>query len=318
MKMRGSILREDNQLILHISNMGVGQGIFVHEQVEALKKSQNFSHEHFSIREVKENKFLTYLLAARRIQKQINIKNPRIVHIHFGLTAIFAMLGNIFVRRKVDYVVSFYGSDLMSSKIQKFLTIISTYLLRAQLIVVSQNLKDELWQLSTRKYIIPNSVDTIFYDESCENSKQVNLIFPSDPNRTEKDFSFFMNIVRELQTEGFIANITIMTNMSRLQIRNCLTSNTIVCLTSKREGSPQIIKEAIVRGVPCICRPVGDVGDYVNDYQVLTAVSVKDFKELIIQLVTAKGSHAPNCDATQFTSNTMLKKLNEVYFDSIN
>lgn len=320
MRMRGLTLLENNQLILHISNMANGQGIFVHEQIEALNLNlnSNLVHEHFTIRKAKEHKVITYLLAIPRIKKQIRIKNANIVHIHFGLIAIFTLIADIFIKKKINYIVSFYGSDLMSSKIQKLLTIVSTHILRANIIVVSKNLHDELELLKSRKYIIPNSVDPIFFSKDGQDNWIVDLVFTSDPVRPEKDFNFFMSIVRGLQADGFIVNIKIMTHMNRAQIKKCLSQNAIVCLTSKREGSPQIIKEAIVRGIPCICRPVGDVERYVSEYPVLTAVSAEDFKNLIIEVITEKIKFDCHRDLTQFTTATMLKKLNKVYQHVIN
>ena len=316
--MRGPILSDRNHFVLHVSNMAIGQGIFVHEQIEALKANSGIIHEHFTIRMAKDHKVTTYLLAISRIRAQILIKKPSVVHIHFGLTAIFAMLANVFIKRKIRYIISFYGSDLMSSKIQKFLTIIATYILRADIIVVSQNLNDELSILNSRKYIIPNSVDPIFFDKDCRYISEIDLIFPSDPIRPEKDFNFFIRVVRLLQAEGYIVNIKIMTQMSRSQIRNCLSHNSIVCLTSKREGSPQIIKEAIVRGIPCICRPVGDVDRYVNDYSVFTEDSEEGFKTVIKDVISKKTRPSFDTDIRQFTSATMLKRLQEVYHNVIN
>lgn len=318
MRTRGRILSNSNKLILHISNMASGQGIFVHEQIEALKENSSFTHEHFTIRKAKEHKVNTYLLAISRIRAQILIKKPSVVHIHFGLTAIFAMFANMLIKLKIRYVISFYGSDLMSSKMQKFLTIIATYILRADVVVVSQNLNDELSILNSRKYIIPNSVDPLFFDRDTRDISEIDLIFPSDPVRSEKDFNFFIGVIRLLQAEGYIVNIKIMTQMSRVQIRNCLSQNSIVCLTSKREGSPQIIKEAIVRGIPCICRPVGDVDRYVNDYSVFTVDSEEGFKTLIKDVMSKKIRPSFDTDVSQFTSATMLKRLQEVYENVIN
>ncbi|WP_163568268.1 glycosyltransferase [Fodinicola feengrottensis] len=98
--------------ILAVTNLwpegGSFRGVFVEEQVEALRK---LGH-HVDVEVVAQSRgSKDYLLAAPRVRARVKAGSYDVVHIHYGMTAASARLvGN------VPRVLSLYGSDVNSPK----------------------------------------------------------------------------------------------------------------------------------------------------------------------------------------------------------
>ncbi|OZS41311.1 hypothetical protein ASV53_24440 [Photobacterium sanguinicancri] len=88
-----------------------------------------------------------------------------------------------------------------------------------------------------------------------------------------------------------LANEVVLDNLDREQIKSVLANSRLMLLTSDREGSPQVFKEAMAAGLPVLSRNVGDVSvtsqyspnAYVsNDEEFLdTALGILEKKERV-------------------------------------
>lgn len=300
--------------ILHISNVELEQAVFIREELELLRTSENFRHEYLSIK-VSNSKIKTYFNGVLLIRDALERTKFDIVHLHFGLMSIvyaFAIIGK---KNKPKVCVTYYGSDLFNSSFQRSITLLFSSWLGSYSIAVSTGLRNYLrHNLKKMSKVIPNPVNPIFYDQAVEKYTRLKLIFTSDPLRKEKGFEFFLEVLSLLNRKGYITEVVFMKNLSRHAIKSILLEEQIIlCLTSKYEGSPQIIKEALVSQTKCVCKNVGDVSSYVQFQTLKIANDPESFAEAVIDLHINK----PSLDRTQlqdcFQPNGFVESLESVY-----
>jgi glycosyltransferase involved in cell wall biosynthesis len=114
--------------------------------------------------------------------------------------------------------------------------------------------------------ILTCGVDTSFFDPLRSRPidfKSKVIIFPSNPQREEKNFPLFMNVIEKLQLDNIIT-VKWIDKMSREEIRDLLSSADCLLMTSISEGSPQVVKEALSCGLPVVSVPVGNVAEMIE------------------------------------------------------
>lgn len=261
--------------VLWLTNMYPSEksqkGIFVQEQVLSVSKAdKNFTHSVFNIDDFNKYGFLKYFFCNLKLVKELLKKRVDIIHIHFGLSGLSLFPLFIFIlylRPKV--FLTCHGSDLMGGKIVNLITNVVAFFSDA-LILVSSEQCSYLWGVNKRKEIlfIPCGVDSKFfyYKNECitKTEKRVRLIFPSSRSRPEKNYNDFFNVTTRLSLIGIEVCSVYFEDMDRDAIRDAYFDNDLLLLTSKREGSPQVVKEAIFTGLPIVSFDVGDVKDILD------------------------------------------------------
>ena len=89
------------------------------------------------------------------------------------------------------------------------------------------------------------------------------LLFPADVRRPEKDHALFEAAAAELSGRGWTVETSALGGVSREEVWQRMAAADVVVLTSLREGSPQVVKEARVVGARVASTDVGDVGSYL-------------------------------------------------------
>lgn len=217
-----------------------------------------------------------YLKSIPKLRKKIKNNKYDIVHAHYIFSAFAASMAGSF-----PLVVSLMGSDTYMSAIWRFVVRIFYRLRWDATIVKTQHMKDIL--KISKLYIIPNGVnmerfkviDKEFSREHIKYLSQKKLvIFVADPARSEKNFALAKRVIETLDD----SNVDLMPvfNVPNEQIPYYLNAADVLLLTSKWEGSVNIVKEALACNLPIVSTDVGDVrnntagveGCYVCSYNV--------------------------------------------------
>lgn len=212
-----------------------------------------------------------YINATINLRKFLKGKNYDVLHAHYGLSGIIALLAN----RCLPLVVSFMGDDLLGSnrkngeisKLSVFLTgvnrLMASRYYRFSIVKSAQMLRI----LNIRNAeVIPNGVNLKYFypEDKTKSRKELNLpateiiiVFVSNPSRTEKNYSLAKEAVEYLNRDN--VRLIPVFNMTHNEICKWLNASDVVLLTSFHEGSPNIIKEAMACNCPVVSTDVGDV-----------------------------------------------------------
>ena len=231
-------------------------GIFIKEQYEYLRNNFGIETKLFVLEG--ENFFKKYIKPAFKLYRIIKNFQPDIIHIHYGLSGIPILLIYPLIKKQ-RIICTFHGTDINYGGIvtlfSKLLTFITT-----RNIAVSKEIFSKLKRNAVH---IPCGVDPFFPLISKIQSRENKIIFPADPKRHVKNYSLFLDVVSILRNK-LNFEIVLFDKKTRNEVRDALISSKCMVLTSLSEGSPQVVKEAIICNLPVVATPVGDVPELIE------------------------------------------------------
>ena len=203
--------------------------------------------------------FLGYLLSIIPLINAIKKEKPNCIHSHYSLSAFVSTVALFFVRSKIKHVVSLMGSDAQSKGWKKYLIRLFHKKYWSYTIVKSESMAI---QLNLNDYnVIPNGVDLNKIKPIDEiDSKNLNtVIFVADPSRFSKNFPLAQKSIDIAKLSNQKINFLTKFNMLHKDVVELLNSSSCLLLTSRWEGSPNIVKEAMACNIPIVSTNVGDV-----------------------------------------------------------
>jgi len=205
-----------------------------------------------------------------------------VVHAHFGLT----LVSTQFVRAPV--VVTFHGSDLLvnpTKYVSRFLAPSAS-----GVIVVAQRLKESLGYgdvipcgIRVEDFALPAGHRS---GTRPRDTGRLRVLFPSDTERVIKDYGLFRAVRQELERMGRRVEEVHLVNVDRARVREVYWDCDLLLLTSRSEGSPTVIKEAIAAKLPFVSVDVGDVAEWAAAVHFGVVVRERD-PRLIAEAATA-------------------------------
>jgi len=229
-----------------------GYAPFVTEQVEALEQ-QGLACQFFPMQ---GKGFWGYLRQLPALLHAIKSFNPNIIHAHYGLCGLFANL-----QRRVPVVTTYHGSDINNSHILKISRL--SVRLSAHNIFVSQKNIDIVKPLD--KYsLIPCGINLSDYPILEKNQARKQMGLSCNKNYILFAGAFDNPVKNAALAKAAIAHVLEaelleLKGYDRQQVATLLQAVDALVMTSKAEGSPQIIKEALACGTPIVSVDVGDV-----------------------------------------------------------
>ena len=285
---------------------------FVTEQVEALAK-HGVEFDFFG---VGGKGVLGYLSNLMPLKKKIHEFQPDLLHAHYGLSGLLANL-----QRTVPVVTTYHGSDVHSKGLNLFISKL-TARSSAYNIFVSPKLLELTDYRGDNKSVIPCGVNTttFFPVERAEARKQLGW----DINETYVLFAgAFENEVKNSTLAkaaiSHLQNVRLMElrGYNREQVNLAMNAANCLLMTSHREGSPQVIKEAMACGTPIVSVKVGDVNELLAgvDDCYITTYDSNEIATKIQQAIAFKGkTNGPKCIIDKGLSNEIVvHNILEIY-----
>lgn len=250
---------------------------FVVEQVDALRRL-GVEFEYFGI----EGKGLMgYLKNLPSLKKKIEEFRPDIVHAHYGLSGLLAVM-----QRNCPVVVTYHGSDIHQGGINMMLSKVAMKFAKYNIFVTSS-----LQQLSGQKKratVIECGVDDDVFRPVDRRKARESIGWSPD----RRYIAFAGAFDRDVKNPG-LAKISVsklkdyelieLKGYTRDEINMLFNAADLLLMTSRNEGSPQVIKEAMMCGLPIVSVNVGDVKDVIGTTEGcrITSYSPEDIAEAI-------------------------------------
>ena len=201
-----------------------------------------------------------YLKNISKLKKQILIFKPDIIHSHYSFCGIIASLAT----KKIPIVASLMGSDTHQSKLMKLTIRYFANYRWSKTIVKSEDMKIRLGL--NNAVILPNGVDLNLFKlldkKECRNKLGWDLdkkyiLFASNPARPEKNFALAKQTIENLNNDKI--ELKVVYDVDHKLMLIYLNAADVLLLTSKWEGSPNIVKEAMACNIPVVATEVGDI-----------------------------------------------------------
>lgn len=269
-------------------------GIFVKEQMKAIKRLHpDVEFDVFYI-----NGFGgkgEYFWSIWKVSSHINKHNYDLVHIHYGLAGMYLYWPFV---KKVKTLVTFHGSDIQPKGGNgKISMIISRHAAKkADAAIILNDDMDAMVKLyCPNTHMIPCAVDVNTFQPMAKTEKheKVQVVFPSNHERQVKNYPLFCEVMSILKEKyGIEAEERELKNMTRKEIAQLYSNADVLLMTSKSEGSPQAVKEAMSCNLPCVSTPVGDVKvllDGVKDSYVSNEHNAEELAALIVKSLKRDG-----------------------------
>ena len=258
--------------VLHVSNMWPAPGIphfgvFVEAQVNSLLRR--------GIRCEVVHARRDYAGLRRRTREALSGGEFDLVHAHFGYTA--AVVADVCARSRTPLVVSYCGGDIngeegrIARRTKSWVGSVASRLagFAATAIVVKTAAMVERLPGALRKRtaIIPNGVDLDRFVRTNRDFARARLgwddravvLFGGRRFDPTKNYGLAEAALRELAARGMQAKLVPLEGVPHDQVPVWLSAADAVLVTSLREGSPNIVKEAMACDSPVVGVPVGDV-----------------------------------------------------------
>lgn len=240
-------------------------GIFVKEQIDAIRHYSDIEYDIFFINGLKGK--LEYIKSISRIRKLIKTKEYDIVHVHYGISGLFLLLGKV----NVPVILTLHGGDILTAQGKGFQVKISKMILKkvSAVIILNDIMRKAVEGFNDNIYHLPCSVNTFLFTPTVERpskySKDVKILFPSYRNRTVKNFGLFQSVCELLEKKyGYCVEQLYLEDKERHEVAELYNSIDLLLLTSISEGSPGVIKEGMACNVPIVSTNVGDVKNNLN------------------------------------------------------
>lgn len=282
---------------------------FIEEQMAALTASGNVETERFG---VVGKGAAGYLKEIPRLCRTIREVKPDIIHAHYGLSGLLAGLTALTCRcinprtGKVPVVTTYHGSDINEPKVLR-LSCIAMRLSAWNIFVSKRNVDIAVKACSVRNYsLVPCGVNLtddqlLTREEARKQCTMRNaqcamdkgggpiILFAGAFDNAVKDAPLAQKAVSLLHAQGAMRNAQLveLRGYSRKEVNLLMCAADCLLLTSKREGSPQVIKEAMACGCPIVSVDVGDVAERIAGIDGCYLVRTRDPREIASQITKA-------------------------------
>ena len=299
---------------------------FIKEQVTALQ-SLGIECAYYQVR---GKGVWGYLQELPKLRKKIRQWKPNIIHAHFGLSGLLANLAT----RNVPVVSTFHGSDINNPKVRP-LSKIAMRLSAWNIFVSKRNMALAGAVDGQKCSLIPCGINLPLPWSELRNQKvgqltlnqwvegvlkqgKRHVLFAGAFDNAVKDPELAKQAKNELTNEGVNADLIELKGYNRDQVNALMYACDAFLMTSKTEGSPQVIKGAMACGCPIVSVDVGDVaertegldGCYIEPSRV-----PKDIADALAKALAFEGrtNGRKRIEELQLTNEAVAKRIIKIY-----
>jgi teichuronic acid biosynthesis glycosyltransferase TuaC len=248
-----------------------GSGVFIEQQARFLRRA-GVDVDVFAFRGAKDPS--RYLRAWIDVQRRLRGDDHHLVHAQFGQSGLLAL------PKRLPLVVTFRGSDLQGIVGRHGRYLWSGRVLRAasriaarfadRIIVVSASLGQHL-PGSRAYHVIPSGLDLELFQPGAKDAARQRLrlpasrrliLFGGNPDVAEKRFVLAREAVDRLHRSD--VDLVVAKGVSRELVPTYMNACDALLLTSRHEGSPNMVKEALACNLPVVSVAVGDVRERLS------------------------------------------------------
>ncbi|MBO5404383.1 MAG: glycosyltransferase [Paludibacteraceae bacterium] len=214
-----------------------------------------------------------YLRCLPALKHAIRQYQPNLIHAHYGLSGLLANL-----QRRVPVITTYHGSDINKPNILRF-SKIAMRLSAWNIFVSKRNIA--IAQPKDKYSLLPCGVNLplSWSEMQTQQVEQLTLnqwvqrklekdvkyvLFAGAFNNAVKDPELAKAVINELIIQGVKVELIELKGYNRDQVNALMYNCDALLMTSKTEGSPQVIKEAMACGCPIVSVDVGDVAERVG------------------------------------------------------
>lgn len=211
-----------------------------------------------------------YLKAAWKLRKLVRREKPDVIHAHYSVCGHVAVLATLGMIRRPKIMVSILGSFPKRNKKWRLVRFCIQHVWDKTLV----KSKRTMTQLGIELPIVPNGVnlDNFHLIDQDQARKVVGfekdkkyVIWCSHPTRPEKNWALAQEGVRALVNEGLNVELVAVYDKKPSEVATYMNAADCLLLTSWSEGSPNVIKEAMVCNCPIVTTDVGDVNERLEN-----------------------------------------------------
>ncbi len=223
---------------------------------------------------------LAYVWLCRHLKKRLREIQPDIVHVQFGGVQA-AIVASAIPNR---CVITFHGTDLhggtrtpsfVSALSQRFGVWCSSYASRrvVQNILVSETLREYLPKSVSHACVIPTGVDFNCFKpidrNECLTALKLDpevrwVLFCDYSHDPVKRRDLADNVLAKVQAAGHRGRFLELSGVEHEMVPIYLNAAHALLVTSDKEGSPNIVKEALACNIPVVSVDVGDVSTRIS------------------------------------------------------
>ena len=237
-----------------------------------------------------------YLQNVKPLRKKIYEWQPDIVHAHFGLSGMVAILAT---RKRVPVVITCHNGETLT----KYGNIITSLAICCAdyTICVAQHIYDKLYFKPKHYCIQPCGIDLkdlplvekeIAMKEMGLSADKINILFGGAFSNARKNAPLAKAALKRLEDERISGleefNLIEMKGFNRHQVAMLFNACDMLLLPTKSEGSPQVLKEAMACNCPIVATDVADIAfllqGVTNSYA--TTFDAKDVVDKIQRVIT--------------------------------
>lgn len=230
-----------------------------------------------------------YLRCLPALKHAIRQYQPNLIHAHYGLSGLLANL-----QRRVPVITTYHGSDINKPNILRF-SKIAMRLSAWNIFVSKRNIA--IAQPKDKYSLLPCGVNLplSWSEMQTQQVEQLTLnqwvqrklekdvkyvLFAGAFNNAVKDPELAKAVINELIIQGVKVELIELKGYNRDQVNALMYNCDALLMTSKTEGSPQVIKEAMACGCPIVSVDVGDVAERVRGVEGCYAACTREPNEI--------------------------------------